>query len=880
MSYVIPSVEVYQQLATSGGVANTTPDLQVCLIGPAYNVLSYVAGSTTSLVNTAATSSLTAIGSMTSGSAVITFTTPVPFPIGDTLLVPGASSTGGILSATVVSVSGYTATLNASAGTTVTNVTVTTPGSIENNTVTNTFNLPGQLPGQVVDPTTINVYLNNALVETLATNFTGSSGNNALTLASATSPGVVTASSTQVTGVTNAFEFVVGDPVTIAGAGSAGATLSTTIAEIIGETVTLATAAGTSVGSATLVKGVISNVNSVSSTLRVEAGDEVEIFYTNNASVAKTFTTTVTSVVNLTGTITNLNLTDVLPSDLSATATTSAAVAANATVVQVSSTTGFSAGDTIIIPGAGAGGSALYTVIGAVGSSPNEFTGLSPAISTALPAAGVVITRVATFTLRTRKLYNNLLLAQTYNSETNYNDSSVGTTGQLTIEPEPATVYGTVISGSVNIAYNALRTDLSASVQTFSTIADVEGTLGDVSNNNPLGLASTICLANTTTQINVIAVPTNDLDGYTAALELAEGATLYALVPLTQEQDILAAFQTHCDQMSTPQNAAWRICLVNTMIPTTQDIGPYSVGFVNANSGNNTITIVAGNYVLTASNATFLSDGVSPGDSIVVTAASGSPTQVGSLEVLEVLSNQQVVVQATGTATAVSYYVSRALSKTQQAAAVAAVSTTFNDQRVIHVQPDICGVSVNSVVMYLPGYYLCAALGGMVAGFPVQQGFTNTGVAGIADLKDSNFYFTRAQLNTIAAAGTFLFVQATQGSIPYVRHELTTNMSALQYRELLCVKNWDWLSYYYYNQLSGFIGKWNITPDALNTLRQTIILASQLVMGQKLPKIGAPLLSYTINSLAQDATELDQVDINMTIAIVYPMNYISLYLVI
>jgi hypothetical protein len=182
--------------------------------------------------------------------------------------------------------------------------------------------------------------------------------------------------------------------------------------------------------------------------------------------------------------------------------------------------------------------------------------------------------------------------------------------------------------------------------------------------------------------------------------------------------------------------------------------------------------------------------------------------------------------------------------------------------------------------MYLPGYYLCAALGGMVAGFPVQQGFTNTGVAGIADLKDSNFYFTRAQLNTIAAAGTFLFVQATQGSIPYVRHELTTNMSALQYRELLCVKNWDWLSYYYYNQLSGFIGKWNITPDALNTLRQTIISASQLVMGQKLPKIGAPLLSYTINSLAQDATELDQVDINMTIAIVYPMNYISLYLVI
>jgi hypothetical protein len=199
---------------------------------------------------------------------------------------------------------------------------------------------------------------------------------------------------------------------------------------------------------------------------------------------------------------------------------------------------------------------------------------------------------------------------------------------------------------------------------------------------------------------------------------------------------------------------------------------------------------------------------------------------------------------------------------------------------VIHVQPDTVGITVDGVVKYLPGYYLCAALGGMVAGFPVQQGFTNVGVAGVADLKFSNFYFTRAQMNTMAAAGTLLFVQETQGSIPFVRHELTTDMSVLEFRELLVVKNWDWLSMFYHDQLASFIGKWNVTPDSLNTLRQTIISASELVKGQKLPKIGAPLLSYKISSLAQDPNNKDQVIINLNISVVYPLNYINLFLII
>jgi hypothetical protein len=162
----------------------------------------------------------------------------------------------------------------------------------------------------------------------------------------------------------------------------------------------------------------------------------------------------------------------------------------------------------------------------------------------------------------------------------------------------------------------------------------------------------------------------------------------------------------------------------------------------------------------------------------------------------------------------------------------------------------------------------------------VQQGLTNIAVAGISTLSHSNFYFTRAQMDTMAASGTLIFAQQAQTSTPYIRHQLTTDMSVLNYREISLVKNLDFLSYYYVQILKSFIGKWNITPDSLNTLRQTINAGSSLLIGQKLPKIGPPLLSAKIVSLAQDKVNLDNVDCTLNVSLADPLNFINLYLVV
>jgi hypothetical protein len=871
---------VYQELENASGVADVTPDLESCIVGPAYNVVSYVAGSTAALVKTAAISASSASGSIDKGSSTLSFDVIPPFTVGDNVFVAGAGADGSTLSANVVAALGGVLTLDAAAGTSVTAATVTKKATLTNPNQNNGFTLPSQVPGQVIDTTSIQVFVNQAKVETVSTGFNGYAGSNALTYSVATGTGTAGAGATTITGVTNPGLYVIGDSVTLAGAGAGAALYTGRVTAVNGTSFTVVPAITTAVTNAVMAKAVLNNVNSTTSTLMIEAGDEVSLAYTDATSTPRTFTSSVVSLSSATGSVTNMTIADVLPANVQVATTATASISAGATGFTLTSATGFAAGDTIVIKGAGVNGADHECVIGTLAGA--VVTGLIPATVTATTGAPVVLKR-ATVQLRTRKLFNNQVVpaAKPLTGGANLDVSTAATSGNLTILASPEIIYGRVISANVHIAYRALRTDLSASVLSIESEDENQGVFGDVSENNPLALACQIAMANSGgTRTRAIAIPSNDLAGYLAGLDLAESERVYALVPLTQDASILQAFSLHAQNLSTPEEAAWRVAIGNTKIPSKTSVGPFDANLVNSNGGNNNLTLVAGKYILTASNATFMSDGVTAGDTINVTAGTGAPSPIGTMQVLSVISNQQVQVQAAGTATAVAYYVTRTLSKTQKAAAVAAMSKSFGSNRFIHVQPDQVLVNVNGRDVVLPGYYLCAAVAGLVAGFPSQQGFTNIGIAGVSDLYNSNFYFTRAQLNTMAEAGTFLFVQETDGGLPYVRHELTTDMSVYEYRELQAVKNWDFLSYYYRDKLTPFIGKWNITPDTIGIVRQTVVAASELLMGKKLPRIGAPLTGYKIDKIEQNPTNKDRMTVRLKTLQPKVLNYADVYLVI
>lgn len=744
MSYIVPSPLIYQQLANAGGVLNSTPDLEVCIVGPAYNVVKYVVGSASAQTKT----------------------------------FSSAYSTGTALEAT----------------------------------------LPSAKPGQLVETSSINVWLNNAVVERYLSAGTGASGDSTVTF-----PGnngstyhpqdriwIVNQPTNMFVAdpVSGTFDIEVGDTLLIENGDVGGTTLTTSVIMVDPNTriVTIQPGVRSEVSIADLITKV--GANSIPLTT-ISAGDTVDVSFVDTNSASSTFSSQVLSLLlNVEKTsIIGVRLADVLPSTFG----TSGQFSFRRTYFDK------------LLPVA----------------DPTDLSGL------------------------------------TFNYETDRSRSAgiVDVPGVINLQE------GKVISANVHIGYRALRQDLLGSIMAFDSVADLVGQLEDITDQNPLGLACSLALANTITRVRAISVASEDLAGYVGALDISEAERLYAMVPLTQETAILAAFQSHVTQMSVPEMASWRITLVSTPIAQSKFIGTSTD--VSPAIGATVETAGAINNVLVDSAANFVTDGVVAGDTVVI-VSSRNNTVVGSTTVTQVLNNHMVQLAFANTRadTNVSYYIRRVYNRTQQAANVKAASATFNSKRVINIQPDVVGVSVDGVTKYLPGYYLAAAVGGMVAGFPVQQGFTNIGVAGITDLRHSNYYFTKAQLNTMAESGTFLFVQDSQGGIPYCRHEMTTDVSVLQYRELLVVKNWDFASYYFYDKMKPFIGSWNITPDTLNTIRQTLNASISLLKGKKLPKIGPPLLNGTITTLEQDANNKDTVNVVINIELVYPLNYLAIYLVV
>ena len=804
MPYIVPSVLVQQLLASSGGVATSTPNLEACIVGPAYNVLSYVPGSASSQIKTAAHSPTATTGSVLAASQSLTVVSTAGFNIGDSVLVSGAGVAGALLQTTILDIAGNVVTLAVAASTSVTGVAVVKPGALTNTLADSSFTLPGQVAGQVVDSASISPWLSNAVVETITTGARVSPNSNLASVTTATDFLSFTVN-TEVG--SNEFAAVpgliqVGDVLIISQVGVAGVSITTKVLTVTSSLFTTDIPWSTVVADAACTKVAVSNINSLTNTLRAEAGDKVKFVYADNLAGHSVFTSTIQSVITtngLNGSVLSFLLADTMPVSL---------VAAQVVSISVQKT--------------------YYD--------------------------------------------QQVPLINPLTSSANVDVSLAGSQGTFTLKAGISLGYGQVISGDVYASYRALRTDLSNRVLTFNNQTDLQGQLIELTEANPLGLASQVALANTAGRIRAVAITSDDSAGYLAALTTLQGERLYAIAPLTQDISVIAAYKTHAIQMSTPENAAWRIILANTAMSLTQTLGIAKTDGVSDLSNLE--------YVLTSPSATFLADGVAAGDVITFTAATATPSQVGTHTVLRVISNQQLVINTTAAANGISYFVSRSLSRTQMASAVASTSTTLGTSRVVHIQPDVVGVPVNGTTKFLPGYYLCAGVAGMVAGFAVQQGFTNIGIAGITDLQHSNFYFSKPDLNVMAGAGTMLFVQDTQGGLSYCRHELTTDMSVLNYRELLIVKEVDFLSYFYHDKLKAFIGSWNINKSSLNTVRQNLVASSELLKSQSLPKVGAVLLGYNIVSLQQDLVNTDHTTSTISVAVGTPMNYIDLSIVV
>ena len=122
-------------------------------------------------------------------------------------------------------------------------------------------------------------------------------------------------------------------------------------------------------------------------------------------------------------------------------------------------------------------------------------------------------------------------------------------------------------------------------------------------------------------------------------------------------------------------------------------------------------------------------------------------------------------------------------------------------------------------------------------------------------------------------------VQETEESAPYVRHQLTTDMSTVEFQELSFVKNYDYISYICRDTLKPFIGRWNVTSPTLAAIRTSLAAALETLKLDVQAQIGAPVVDYSITSVATLPDNRTRVEAYVDITMPYPLNTIGLHLV-
>ena len=448
-------------------------------------------------------------------------------------------------------------------------------------------------------------------------------------------------------------------------------------------------------------------------------------------------------------------------------------------------------------------------------------------------------------------------------------------------------------NATLYIGYKALRQDLS-SVVTINTVDEIEGKLGKVIPENPLAYGVMVALSNTTTSIFCIGVDSDDLVGYTAVKDKLETVDpLYAMVPLTTSTEVLTMFKNSAEQMSDPEIDMWRIALGCTELQTEETItSGYGQCSADSNGMNLLLTVTRGitspatgmeepvELKSSSVDAGYILIFVDDEGNNIVKDKNGNDVEyivatVASEDMLTVTPDNPFAASLVNGSPELKFIIKHTLDKTDQAKNIAAVSSSFNSSRFIHVWPDVCIIDGRE----LPGYYLCCAVAGGIAGLPSQYGFTNLSMSGIGGIKHSNDYFSQEQLNTIAGGGTFIFVQATEESAPYVRHQLTTDISTTEFSELSFVKNYDYVSYVCRDVLQPFIGTWNVNSAALSAIGTALSAALETLKLASEAKIGAPVIKYSIESISQLEDNRTRVEAYVNVTFPYPLNVIGLHLV-
>lgn len=203
------------------------------------------------------------------------------------------------------------------------------------------------------------------------------------------------------------------------------------------------------------------------------------------------------------------------------------------------------------------------------------------------------------------------------------------------------------------------------------------------------------------------------------------------------------------------------------------------------------------------------------------------------------------------------------------------LAPSIADQRVVVAYPNqlLYYYNPNNVTLTVSGYYLAAAMAGVLANNVVQQGLTRQPILGFSGIPTSMYTsMTKASKNTWSAAGVSVVEPATaSGSSLICRQGVTTSTTSTVTREISLVRAADFMMYDLYNTLmnSKLIG----TPTTANTPAQIQGMVQGVL--DFLVSQGV-IIGYTNLQATVTSTNPTVVTVTFAYQPAYPLNYIQI----
>lgn len=454
------------------------------------------------------------------------------------------------------------------------------------------------------------------------------------------------------------------------------------------------------------------------------------------------------------------------------------------------------------------------------------------------------------------------------------------------------------------VSYNALRMDVSPQADNpallvFESLSEVEASIPPIDTTNPLGLACSFTLANTpNTSISALGIsetttsrPEGTPTAYTEALEFLEAYDVYALCPLTQEQDVHTLFSTHVTALSLPARKLERMAIVNPALPTKE----LDTVVASGTDGESTATLNVFDTKLADLTTLLAAQGLNPAaltvddgvyldietdtkrynlSSVVGTEATVRVTFAATENTDNYFTTDNLPAGLLQETHSVAIKGAAISTKAEQVAVYYNLGQAYANRRLVNLVPGQVTASVSGVSTVLEGYYLGAAIAGMCGEQHPAQGFSNLPISGFTGVNYSWPYFSHSQLNQIAAGGNYIVYQPTSGGPLICRHQLTTDVSTVNKRELSILRAVDFSAKFYRLTVKSFVGVYNISTDTNNLLALTLQAASESLTDDEV------IFSASTGKPAQSTTQSDKTEVTITLEVYVPNNYIEITLVV